>query len=117
MPTVEAEQIVKSILDITYQRHDMGFEREPYGTVMTFAPRIDALVLRKITEMEESWRKALRLERDARAKAEADQRRYYLLRHRAIESFRHKLNQSYEPDTDIFDAGIDSAISAGEGQR
>ncbi len=108
MPTPESEEIVKAIWQETSD-FICGDAMMPDALhmVQAHAPRIDALVLRRITETETSWREALRLERRARAKAEADQKRYHLMRSR--EMAKHGFS-----DVEIWDAGIDSAIAWGQ---
>jgi hypothetical protein len=64
MPTPEAEEIIKAAWADAHAGIDA------LAVVQRHAPRIDALLLRKISDMEFSWRNALRLERAARAEAE-----------------------------------------------
>jgi hypothetical protein len=64
MPTNESADIVKAIVAARDGGADM------LSIVQQNGARIDALLLRTISEMEVSWRRALRLEREARADAE-----------------------------------------------
>jgi hypothetical protein len=77
MPTPEAEEIIKTIWQETsdFLCGDAAMPDALY-MVQTHAPRIDALCLQRISVNEEAWRRTVRLEREARAKVEAELRQY-----------------------------------------
>jgi hypothetical protein len=73
MPTPEAEEIIKTAWS------EAASGADALSVVQRHAPRIDALCLRLISANEEAWRRTVRLEREARIKAEAEANRFRLL--------------------------------------
>lgn len=74
MPTPEAEEIIKTIHEefVREISPDIFPDDHALNFVQAHAPKIDALCLQRISANEEAWRRTVRLEREARAKVEAD---------------------------------------------
>lgn len=100
MATEAAEEIIRAAF------RDFAAGEDALTVVQRRATEIDALTLRIVSANEESWRRTCRLEREARAEAEADQKRYHHLRAREMA----KIGTRPE-DADVYDAGVDSSIA------